>query len=200
MAKKESIHYLITFVLFASLCGVAYLWYTGQLGAGSKVAGENGIDGSSVLKTESQFRDKLAELRMQRYKAELGVKQLEKFKAEKISKLKEMGIDSGDEFLKSTDPGVKLAVVDLKGWVTQIAKIKKELTYYDDAIANVEGMLDKINRERIGDSVALSEEEYLELQKIVVDLNERLKVETDILEDEELRKLLDLEMSASDGN
>ena len=59
-------------------------------------------------------------------------------------------------------------------------------------------MLDKINRDRIGESVALSEEEYIELQKIVVDLNERLNVETDILEEDELRKLLDLEMTASE--
>ncbi len=58
-------------------------------------------------------------------------------------------------------------------------------------------MLDKIERERINESVSLSEDEYLDLQKIIVDLNERLEVETDILEDEELGKLLDLEMAGS---
>lgn len=195
MAKKETYHSLITFVLFAALCGIGYLWYTGKLDSRARVAQENVQGSSGVLKTETQFRDKLTELRMQRYKAQLGVKQLEKFKAENIEQLKEMGIDSGEEFLKSDDQGVKLAVVNLKGWVAQIGKIKQEIAYYDDAIVNVETMLDKINRERIGDSVALSEEEYIDLQKIIVDLNERLNVETDILEDEELRKLLDMEMT-----
>jgi len=199
MAKKANFHSLFTFVLFAALCGIGVLWFTGKLDSRAKVAKENLEEGSGVLKTETQFRDKLAELRMQRYKADLGVKQLEKLKAENISKLKEMGIDSGDKFLKSADQGVKLAVINLKGWVTQIAKINQEISYYDDAIANVEAMLDKINRERIGESVALSEEEYIELQKIIVDLNERLNVETDILEDEELKNLLDLEMTGSTG-
>jgi len=58
-------------------------------------------------------------------------------------------------------------------------------------------MLDRIERERIDESIALSKDEYKELQKIVIDLNERLNIETNILEDEELSKLLDLEMSNS---
>ncbi len=199
MAKKETFHWLFTFVLLAVLGGIAVLWATGKLNSRAGVASDIVGSGSAVLNTESQFRDKLTELRMQRYKADLGVKQLEKFKAENIRKLKEMGIESGEEFLKSADQGVKLAVINLKGWVTQIEKIKKDLAYYDDAIANVEAMLAKINSDRIGDSVALSEEEYIDLQKIIVDLNERLNVETDILEDEELKKMLDLEMTGAVG-
>jgi hypothetical protein len=88
-------------------------------------------------------------------------------------------------------------VVNLKGWVTQIAKIKKEVAYYDEAILGIEGMLDKIERDRIDESVSLSKDEYKELQKIILDLNERLSVETDMLEEEELGKLLDLEMTGT---
>ncbi len=191
MAKKETVHSLFTFLLLAALCLVGYLWYTGELIPRGKVAVENASGGTGLLKTESQFRDKLAELRMQRDKVQRGVLRLENLKAENLAKLKEMGITSGEDFLKSDNRDVKLAVVNLKEWVAQIGKIKKEVTYYDEAIGNVEVMLDKIERERIDESVSLSEGEYLELQKIIVDLNERLNIETDILEDEELGNLLD---------
>jgi hypothetical protein len=197
MAKKETFHSVVTFLLLAALCAVGYLWYTGQLIPRGQVVGEHLSGATGLLTTESQFREKLAELRMQREKVQRGIQRLEDFKVENISKLKEMGISSGTDFINSTDRDVKLAVVNLKGWVAQIAKIKQEVTYYDDAISNVEVMLDKIERERIDESVSLSEDEYMELQKIIIDLNERLNVETDILEDEELGKLLDLEMVGS---
>ena len=190
-------HTFFTLLLLAMLGIIGYLWFTGELVPRAKVAQEN-IEGTSgILKTESQFRDKLAELRMQRDKVNRGVKRLEKLKAETVDHLKDKGINSGQDYLESDDPDVKYAVVNLKGWVAQIDKIKKEVTYYDDAISSIEVMLDKIERERIDASVSLSEEEYLDLQKIIVDLNERLEVETDILEDEELGKLLDLEMAGS---
>ena len=190
-------HTFFTLLLLAILGIVGYLWATGDLVPRAKVAQENMEGSSGILKTESQFRYKLAELRWQRDKVNRGVKRLEKLKAETVEHLRDKGINSGDEYLKSDDPDVKYAVVNLKEWVAQIDKIKKEVTYYDDAISSIEVMLDRIERERIDESVSLSEQEYLDLQKIIVDLNERLEVETDILEDEELGKLLDLEMAGS---
>ena len=197
MANQNSVHSFITFILFAALCVVGYLWYTG---AGSSSDDNQTAKTHGLLETESEFRDKIAELRMQRYKVENGIKRLENFKAETIEHLNDKGIKSGDDYLNSSDPDVKYAVVNLKGWVTQIAKIKKEVAYYDEAILGIEGMLDKIERERIEESVSLSKEEYKDLQKIIIDLNERLAVETDILEEEELGKLLDLEMTSSNKN
>ena len=197
MSKKETFHSLVTFTLLAVLCVIGYLWYSGRLIPRTQVIGDQLQGGTGLLTTESEFREKLAELRKDREKVQRGIQRLEQLKAENIAKLKEMGISSGADFIDSTDRDVKLAVVNLKGWVAQIAKIKKEVTYYDEAINNVEVMLDKIERERIDESVALSEDEYIELQKVIVDLNERLNVETDILEDEELGKLLDLEMAGS---
>lgn len=197
---KSTLHSSITLLLFLALGFVAYLWVTDRLVPRAQVANENLSEASGLLTTESQFRDKLAELRMQRDKVNRGVKRLENLKAETVEHLKQKGINSGSDYLNSTDADVKYAVVNLKGWVAQIAKIKSEVTYYDEAISSIEVMLDKIERERINDSVSLSEDEYLDLQKIIVDLNERLEVETDFLEDEELGKLLDLEMTGSTNN
>jgi hypothetical protein len=56
-------------------------------------------------------------------------------------------------------------------------------------------MLDQIKRDRISDSVALTDEQAIELETIIVDLDDRLSVETDMFEDDELKKLLDHEMT-----
>ncbi len=196
MAQPTTKSFLILIVL-AGLGAIGYLWAAGQLQLRPRVVQENMGGKGEILKTEGQFRNKLAELKMQRDKVQRGIKRLEKLKAETVAELKQKGITSGADYLDSKDKDVKYAVVNLKGWVVQIAKIQQEVTYYDDAIRSIEVMLDKIERERIDESVALSEDEYIEIQKIIVDLDERLNIETNILEDEELGKLLDLEMTGA---
>ncbi|MFT5301038.1 MAG: hypothetical protein ACI87E_004633 [Mariniblastus sp.] len=198
MAKKESVHAWVTFLLFAAVCGLGYLWYNGQFSKSNPEEAKGPT--SPFMKTEAEFRGKLTELKMRRYKTQNGIDKLEQFRGENLAKLREMGIDSSEKFLASSNQEVKLAVINLNGWVAQIAKANKELTSYDDAIVNIEAMLDKIKRERIGDSVALSDEESLELQKIILDLNERLNVETNFLEDEALGELLDSQMDSVDKN
>ena len=85
-------------------------------------------------------------------------------------------------------------MLSLKEAVGYIEKYNKEVGYYDEAISSIQAMLEKIERERIDDSISLSEDEYLDLQKVIVDLDERLNVDTTLLEDEELGEMLDLEM------
>ena len=193
MANQSGVHAFVTLVLLVAVCILGYLWISGPR---SDVAIEKRDgDGNGLLKTDVEFREKLAELRMQKYKVQKGVKRLETLKAETVEHLNSKGIKSGEDYLKSTDADVKYAVKNLQGWVAQIDKINQEVAYYDEAILGVENMLDKIERERIDESVSLTRQEYLDLQKIIIDLNERLEVETNILEDEELGKLLDLEMT-----
>ena len=93
---------------------------------------------------------------------------------------------------------MKKKVLSLKEAVDAIDKYKKEVSYYDNAISSIQAMLEKVERQRIDESISLSEQEYLDLQKVIVDLDERLKVDTTILEDEELGNLLDLEMVESE--
>ena len=191
----KNLHSFVTLVLLAAVCVMGYLWVVNQRGENFDT--NNGTAKSGLLKTEPEFRDKLAELRMQRDKVNRSVKRLENLKGETIAHLKSKGISSGDDYLKSSDPDVKYAVVNLKAWVAEIDSIKGQLVHNDNAITGVETMLDKIERQRISDEATLSDEEYLELQTIIVDLGERLQVETDFMEDEELGKLLDLEMTDS---
>jgi len=55
-------------------------------------------------------------------------------------------------------------------------------------------MLAKIERERVSESASLTEAQAIGLEEIIVDLDEKLEVDTDIFEDQELKELLDQEM------
>jgi hypothetical protein len=82
-------------------------------------------------------------------------------------------------------------VRNLKGWSDEIAARKADISHYDNAIRGIEAMLSELERKRIGESVAVSEEDYTELKVIEKDLNERLGMDRkDILKDEELDNLL----------
>lgn len=199
MAKKETLHSLVTFILFAALCAMGYLWYSGQLGPRANVIGDKLKGDSGLLKTEGQFREKLAELRMDKDKVLRNVKRLERLKAQNVKYLRDKGINSGADFLNSKDPDITNAAINLKEWKSQIDKINTEVSFYDEAISNIKTMLDRFERERINEEATLSDEEYMELQKVILDLNERLNNDTTVIEEEKLRELLDSEMLDSDS-
>jgi len=146
------------------------------------------------MQTETEFRDKLTDLNMEKNARINGLERLEAEKKEIVDSLRAKGIGSGDAYQKSNDRDVKLAVLNLEKYVKQIKKTKETVANYDDAIARIRSMLDQFKRDRIVDSVALTDAQAFELEKIIVDLNERLAVETDILKDEELKAILDAEM------
>ena len=181
-------------ILLAVFCAVGYLWFTGQLGPRVDVAKDKLKNKSGLLKTEEEFRNKLAELEIRKDKVQRGIKRSEKLKSETVAELKELGVSSGADFKNSTNADVKKKALSLKEAVADIEKYETEVSYYDNAITSIQAMLEKIERKRIDDSISLSEEEYLDLQKVIVDLDERLNVDTTVLEDEELSNLLDLEM------
>jgi hypothetical protein len=141
------------------------------------------------LNSEQEFRDKLAELKMQREKSSRAVARLEERKAATVAFLKDKGVKSAADVAEDTN--LKYAARELKGWTEEIDKLQQELGHYDQAIKAIETMLSELERKRISETVALSEEEYLKLRKIVLDLNDRLDVDKqDLIADEELDNLL----------
>ena len=120
-------------------------------------------------------------------------------KLKRCRSLKDKGIRSSEEFKKSDDQEVKKLAINLREYNQQIAKIDKQVGYYDEAISSIRVMLDQFERDRISEEVSLSEEEQISLRKIIVDLDERLEVDIDLFEEEELGKLLDQEMQSDDG-
>jgi len=155
-----------------------------------------------VLTTESDFRDRIAELRMQKDKHARSIKRLEVKKKETLDfLLNEKGIKSSKDIKDDADTSIKYALRQLKGWKSEIDKLQSDLPKYDEAIDSIKAMLAEIERRRISDEVALTEEDYVALRKIVVDLNERLEIDkSDPFEDQELAEMLDAEILASDSD
>ncbi len=183
MAQKISV--LVGLLLAMGLGAVIFYSYNSRPNAAE--------DESGILTTERDFRDKITELRIQREKVTRRVKLLELRKSETLQYLKDKGIQSSADI--TDDKDVAYALRNLKGWKTDIDKLNADVANYDEAINSIEIMLDEIERERINQEVALSDEQYIQLRKIVKDLNERLGMDkNDVLEDDELNKLLDEEL------
>jgi predicted component of type VI protein secretion system len=122
---------------------------------------------------------------------------LEDGKNKTVAYLKENGITSTSDI---TDKEVKLKVNSLKRDVADIKKLKDSVAEYDKAIYSIESMLEEIARNRITEEVAISDDKALEMDKIIIHLDEKLGVdeEIDILEEEELRDLLESELGESE--
>lgn len=195
MASKTSFfHSLISLIMLAAFCFLGYLWFNGDLIPRAQVVKDN-LEGSSFLKTEQQFRDKLAELKLQRAKIERHISRLDKAKLETVEHLKSKGIKSSAD-LDTSDKDIKFALKKLQESRASIENLKKDIESYSEAITRIENTLDVMERKEITDAVKLSEEEFLGLQKTIVDLNERLGLdEADIFQEEEWAKILDAELS-----
>lgn len=151
------------------------------------------------LSSEQEFRDKLAELKMQREKSTRAVTRLEERKTATVAFLKEKGVKSAADVAEDTN--LKYAARELKGWTEEIDKLQLEVGHYDQAIKAIETMLSELERKRISETVAMSEEEYIKLRKIVLDLNDRLEVDKqDVVEDAELDELLKEELGTGTSN
>lgn len=145
------------------------------------------------LSSEQEFRDKLAELKMQREKSERAIARLEQRKNETVEFLKSKGVKSSADL--AGDVNLKYAARELKGWSDEIEKLEKERLHYDEAISAIQAMLAELERKRINETVAMTEDEYIRLRKIVLDLNDRLEVDKqDVVADDELDSLLKEEL------
>ncbi len=147
--------------------------------------------------TEAQFREKVAELRMEKNRVERAIVKLEQSRQESLEILRKKGVKSiGDV---GGDDALKFVVRNFKADTDEIAKLKENLGSYDKAINSISAMLDEIERKQVG-SVALTDDQYLHLQEIVVDLNETLGVDqNDIFADEKLNDLLTSELGKTDN-
>jgi|GEM_PF-2347158 len=145
------------------------------------------------LSSEQEFRDKLAELKMQREKSERAIARLEQRKNETVEFLKSKGVKSSADV--AGDVNLKYAARELKGWSDEIEKLEKERQHYDEAISAIQAMLAELERKRINETIAMTEDEYIRLRKIVLDLNDRLEVDKqDVVADDELDALLKEEL------
>lgn len=178
-------------LLFAAVaCALAYYIYTNQGPTPDPDTQQSG----SFMRTEAEFRDKLTSLNIDKNKLGNSLKRLTAIKAETVTDLRAMGIKSGADYLKTEDKATKLKVLELQRTLKDIKRAETNIETYQNAIDRIRSMLAKFERERVSESAALTEAQAIELEEIILDLDDKLEVKTDIFQDEELKNLLDLEM------
>ena len=174
-------------ILFSGLTGL--LVYAAMGGLGGAKPQPNASDKQGTLTTEADFRDKLAEIRMNKDKLERAIRRLEDFRTENIQYLKDQGISKVAD--AKGNPNAEMALRNLKGWTESIQDLSGQLSKYDSAISRIDGMLKKLERDRINEAAGLTEEQEIEMRAIVMDLDDRMGISpNDILQDTEIDELL----------
>ncbi len=147
------------------------------------------VEERNGLMTEAQFRDKLAEFRMERDKLERHLKQLEERNQAAITKLKELGITKVAD--AQQNPEAEMAISSLKSSTELIKDLQPQFEKYDSAISRISGMLDKLDQDRIHSEVKMSEDQEVALRSIIREIDDALGIGTaDPLRDAELDALL----------
>ncbi len=151
-----------------------------------------------LLKTEKDFRDKVAELKRDRQKLLVAIQQLDKQKSEALQFLKDKGVTSSADI--TADKEITYALNNLASAKTEVSKLTAQADEYNETILSIVAMLDKLKRDQINDKVALSDEQLIDLRRIVVDLDDRLNInEKDILQAEERARILDEELKNAES-
>ena len=187
---------IVLLFLFAAVCGATAFYFLVE--PRTQVVEENGSGFRSLAKTEAEVRDRLTEFRMQKLKLENAIKALNEEKNKAVVHLKSKGIESSDD-INDNDADARFALMAFNRLVSDIKSRKDDVKVYDEAIISLQAQLDDLRRKYINDSANLSEREYMDLQKHIIDVRERLLGETDIFQEEELRKTLDLELEKDAG-
>ena len=190
---QKLIQFLLLFVIAA--CAGAGVFYL--LNGPKAQVVEDQLEGRrSLPKTRQEFHDRLAEFRMSRQKVKNTIEALGSEKSKTLAHLKSKGINSSAD-IKDGDSDVQFALNALKRLVEDIEARKEDVKVYDEAIVGLETQLDDLKRKYINAQGTITEEEYFDLQKHIIDLNERLKgEEPDIFEQEKILNILDQEMEA----
>lgn len=187
----KSVKSAIIVLLFAAVVAGVYLYLVGDLKFDGNGAKEDGPNNTGFLKTEEEFRTKLAELRIEQEKMQRRKKLMVERKEDIVKELKDKGVTSTSDI---SGKDVKFKISNLKTAVKDIKVVDKSIDRYQEGIDAIEAMLTKLEQERLSGEVAISEEKAKELGIMLLDLEDKLIEEENILEEEALRELLGLEL------
>ena len=169
----------------------------GLLGTPEETSTEN-----SMPRTEQEFRDKLAEFRIDREKTLRGIVGLKERKQKILTSLRDKGVKNSSDLEGDLggDTAVQFALQQFKSLTSDIKARQEDVKNYDDTIAGLMAMLADIDRQNVNDSAKMSEAQFIEGQKLIFALRDKLGVDKkDILEEQRIRDLLDSEIAKANG-
>ena len=179
----------IALIIFcAALTGVVVWIYKDSFKAEIQVA-QDKLTSDEPLVTEAELQNQLTALQMRRQKWVNKIEYMEKSRDETLQSLKDKGIREKAD--AKGDPEALMALQSLKGWMSGITESRTHLESIDSTIPRIKAILDKMQRERLTESIRLTEDERIDLRAIEMELDDRLGVdENDIFGDQEIDDLL----------
>lgn len=175
-----------TFALILLCCGLTGIVVFGVMGG---LNFSRSTEDNQSLRTEQDFRNKLAEIRMNRDNLERAIQKQQESKQQNLDYLKSENISKVAD--AKGKPAAEMALHNLKQWSESIKVLESQFSQFDSASSRIEAVLEQFERERINESAVLSEAQQIELMAIVKTLDEKMNVgKNNIFEDAELDELL----------
>ena len=186
--------------LVVAVAGLTALIVYAAMGGLDSLKNGNATNKSKgTLTTEEDFRDKLAEIKMNKDKLQRSIAKFEESRDKNLQFLKDQGVSKVAD--AKGNPSAEIALANLKAWTGNIKSLSDQFVKYDSAISRIEGMLEKLERERLNESVSLTEEQEIELRAIVMDLDDRLDIgSNDVLKDAEMDAMLSTQPKLDKSN
>ena len=154
------------------------------------------VTGNNTSLTEQDCRNKLTQLKMKRDKVKRAITVLERQQAENFEYLNEAGIAKVADAAGNAEATTTLNNVKLIK--NLIEKRNEEVALLDDTITRLDGMIKKLRQDNLDQSVALTEDQMIELIAIQKELDDKLNIdENDIFADAEIDALLQAEREKS---
>lgn len=180
-------------VFFAALTGLI-VWIA-MGGLSPKLNADNDSTDTTSL-TEQDCQNKLTQLKMKRDNVKRAITVLERQQAENFEYLTEAGISKVADAAGNAEATTTLNNVKLIK--NLIEKRNEEVALLDDTITRLDGMIKKLRQDNLDRSVALTEDQMIELIAIQKELDDKLNIDdNDIFADAEIDALLQAERDKS---
>ena len=179
----------IALIIFCAALTGAVVWiYKDSFKAEIQVA-QDKLTSDEPLVTEAELQNQLTALQMRRQKLADKIEYMERSRDETLKSLRAQGVREKAD--AKGDPEALMALQSLKGWMSGINEFRGHLEKCDAAIPRLRAILEKMERERLTETLGLTEDEQIDLRAIEMELDDRLGIEeSDIFGDQEIDDLL----------
>ncbi len=179
---------VLLIIFFAAVTGLIVWVVMGGLKPQLQVAKDK-LTSDKPLVKEEDLRNQLTAIQMRRQKLADKIEYMERSRDETLQSLRAKGVREKAD--AKGDPEALMALQSLKGWMSGINEFRGHLEKCDAAIPRLRAILEKMERERLTETLGLTEDEQIDLRAIEMELDDRLGIEeSDIFGDQEIDDLL----------
>lgn len=185
MKKVLIVFFAFCFVALGAAVAYSIAVYQAQIVENQEEEKEDGF-----LETSGEFKDKLADIKIRRDRAEVQIDRLTRRKNEAAEKLRAKGIQKSSD-IKADDREAKFLVAELKDLVEKIEKLESDVKHYDDAIVSIEAILRDFDRKLVMTDSGIDEKQLEDLRRIIYSVDDKLTGDMSISEELDTADMID---------